>query len=66
MGSEAVANLQEAPAAVKETVARWARALLGETQHLDWIDGHVPGGPNHAEFVGLVIDEIRGLRKLDS
>ncbi|MBL4846377.1 MAG: hypothetical protein JKY65_12690 [Planctomycetes bacterium] len=51
---------------MKETVARWARALLGETQHLDWIDGHVPGGPNHAEFVGLVIDEIRGLRKLDS
>ncbi len=66
MGSNAEAELQEANAAVKETVVQWARRLSADAHFGAWIEGHVPGGPNHDGFVELITNTIIRLRELHS
>lgn len=64
MGSEVCSRLEEAPNAVRETVANWARELAQDARFRDWIEGHVPGGPNHDDFVEIVVQAIRELADL--
>ena len=64
MGSNATVELEHAPPSVQDTVAHWASALLGHPSHSDWVEGHVPGGPNHDDLVELVIDSLERLRSL--
>lgn len=58
IGSPWKAALSGAPAPVREAVGTWARELLARCRHKDVIDAHIPGGPNRAAFMKLVVTAL--------